>query len=186
VITVPRIEIADFVISQRAAAKMWAHRVSVDQLYDVLDNEYVVERNRLHRRAPYILLGRDNQGRCLASPIMPTDDPLIWRPVTAWYCKPSEAAKLSRGRRIMEEPVRYESMQEPLDDEERELMNPEFWDWETPVEAVTVGEPGAILEIRFTGNEIRRLGPRARAEGITVHEFVKRAALACAPDPATR
>ena len=26
--------------------------------------------------------------------------------------------------------IRYESTQEPLDDEERELMDPDNWDWE--------------------------------------------------------
>jgi hypothetical protein len=184
--TVPRIEIADFAISQRAAAKMWDHRISVDQLYDVLDNPYVVDRNRANRRAPYILIGRDNQGRCPAAPIVPTDDPLIWRPITAWYCKPSEAAKLGRGRRIMEQPTRYESLQEPLDDEERELMDPGSWDWNSQVDVSMVGTPGAILEIRFTRDEIMRLGPLARAEGVTVHEFVKRAALSRVPERASR
>ena len=32
----------------------------------------------------------------------------------------------------MKEPIRYESIQEPLDEEERELMDPESWDWENP------------------------------------------------------
>ena len=43
----------------------------------------------------------------------------------------------------MEGPVRYESLQEPLDDEERELMDPDNWDWDNPIEGVTVGECGS-------------------------------------------
>jgi hypothetical protein len=80
----------------------------------------------------------------------------------------------------------YESLQEPLDDEERELMDPEMWDWEHPMEGVRTPNPQAILEIRFNHDEIKRVGPAARAEGVTEHEFVKRAALARAPEPATR
>jgi hypothetical protein len=89
-----RIEIAKFLISDTAAEKFWDHGISTDQVESVLDNRWVTTRNRAGRAAPYILLGRDEQGRCLAIPIVPTDDRLVWRPITAWYCKPSEAAKL--------------------------------------------------------------------------------------------
>jgi hypothetical protein len=30
----------------------------------------------------------------------------------------------------MKKAIRYESTQEPLDEEERELMDPDNWDWE--------------------------------------------------------
>lgn len=173
----PRIEIADFRISQRVADKMWAHGVSVDQLYDVIENRYVVNRNRAQRAALYVLIGRDHQGRCIAIPIAPTDDPFVWRPITAWYCKPAESARLSLGKSIMEESIHYGSAQEPLDDEERALMDADSWDREPSVEGVTIGSPGAILEIRFTREEIARLGPIARAQGQTMHEFVRQAAL---------
>ena len=89
-----RIEIAKFQISDTVAEKFGDHGISTDQVESVLDNRWVTTRNRAGRAAPYILLGRDGQGRCLAIPIVPTDDRLVWRPVTAWYCKPSEAAKL--------------------------------------------------------------------------------------------
>jgi hypothetical protein len=87
----------------------------------------------------------------------------------------------------MTEPIRYESIQEPLDEEERELMNPDNWDWEHPIEGVTVGNPGLILPIHFTGDEIVLVEPVARAEGLSPHEFIKQAALAAAreksPEP---
>jgi hypothetical protein len=60
----------------------------------VLDHSFRVQKNRKERRAAYLVIGRDNQNQCLAIPIEPTYDPKIWRPVTAWYCKPSEWARL--------------------------------------------------------------------------------------------
>jgi hypothetical protein len=74
--------------------KMWRHGITTDQADAVLLGRSVIIRNRPDRAAPYMLIGRDDQGRCLTIPIVPTDDPLVWRVVTAWYCKPSEAAKL--------------------------------------------------------------------------------------------
>lgn len=90
----PRIQVARFDIGERAAAKFWAHGIRTDQVEAVLDNHWITTRNRAGRTAQILLIGRDNQGRCLTVPILPTADPLIWRPVTAWPCKPSELAKL--------------------------------------------------------------------------------------------
>ncbi len=86
----------------------------------------------------------------------------------------------------MSEPIRYESIQEPLDEEERELMDPDNWDWDNPVEVVVHPNPGAILPIRFTFKEAGRLQRMAHAEGITTHEFIKQAALARLPQEAPR
>jgi hypothetical protein len=76
----------------------------------------------------------------------------------------------------MTEPIRYESLQEPLDDEERLLMDPETWDWENAEEGVTVREPS--VSIRFTREEYMTLWDHAHAQGLTTHEFIRRAALA--------
>ncbi|MGH2617838.1 MAG: hypothetical protein ACRDJC_21625 [Thermomicrobiales bacterium] len=86
----------------------------------------------------------------------------------------------------MDKPIRYESIQEPLDDEERELMDPDNWDWENPIEGVTVGDPGAILPIHFTFDEYHHLSEAAHEQGLTTHEFIKQAALARLPQRATR
>ena len=45
----------------------------------------------------------------------------------------------------MKNRVRFDERQEPLDDEERELMNPEHWDWDSAVEGVPMRNVGAIL-----------------------------------------
>jgi hypothetical protein len=96
--TMGRIEVEDFDLTDRAIDKASWHRISADQIYAVLGHFRMAIRNRSERAASHILYGTDDQGRCLAIPINPTDDPLIWRPITAWYCKPREAAILRKAR----------------------------------------------------------------------------------------
>jgi hypothetical protein len=92
--TLARIEIAELNITTTAVDKLWNHGLRPAQVRCVLNRRWVAVRNRSGRAAPYLLIGRDDQGRCLAMPIVPTDDPLAWRIITGWYCKQSEAAKL--------------------------------------------------------------------------------------------
>lgn len=88
-----RITITRFISSERAA-KIWRHGVAIRQLDEVLANRHVITRNRSGRVAPHVVIGRDDQGRCLAIPVVPTDDPYVWRAITAWNCKSSEVAEL--------------------------------------------------------------------------------------------
>jgi hypothetical protein len=92
------IEIADFDVHDGTIDKLHAHGIGLAQLYEVLDRFWIVTRNRRQRTASHLLHGTDDQGRCLTIPIVATDDPSIWRPITAWYCKPGEAAILRRKR----------------------------------------------------------------------------------------
>ena len=92
--TMARFRVLDLLISERADDKMGIRGIGIDQVLDMLDNPYVVDRNRRNRAAEYLFIGRDNSGRCITVPILPADEPEVWRAVTAWYCKPSEAAKL--------------------------------------------------------------------------------------------
>jgi hypothetical protein len=64
----------------------------VDQ---ILDGDYYLGRNRRGRTATHIVIGLDYAGRCLAVPVIATDIPGTWRPITAWPCKDSEWARLS-------------------------------------------------------------------------------------------
>ena len=50
----------------------------------------------------------------------------------------------------MNRPIRYESIQEPLDEEEREIMDPDNWDWENPIEVVVSDNLIITLEIDLT------------------------------------
>ena len=74
----------------------------------------------------------------------------------------------------MKKEIRYESIQEPLDDEERELMNPDNWDWDNVTEGVTVGEPRASLTIPLTFDELDAIVEAAHAQGLSTEEFIKR------------
>jgi hypothetical protein len=59
-------------------------------------------------------------------------------------------------------------------------MDPDTWDWETPVEVVIAENLGLIMPIEVTFEEYGRLEQRARAEGLTPHAFMKRMALEAA------
>jgi hypothetical protein len=89
-----KIPILEFEISLRAESKIWEHRITRRQIHELLGNRWIVVRNRKNRAADYVVIGRDDNGRCITVPILPTESPTIWRPVTAWYCKQGEAARL--------------------------------------------------------------------------------------------
>lgn len=89
-----RVTIREFTINERAADKFWVHGLTRRQVEEVLLNRFVVTINRKDRAAQYLAIGRDNNGRCITIPVVATDEPSVWRPITAWYCKPGEAAKL--------------------------------------------------------------------------------------------
>jgi hypothetical protein len=93
-----RIDIADFRITPITETKFWSHSINADQVYAVLDHFWTAIRKRKDRAASHILLGTDHQGRCIAIPINATEDPFIWRPITAWPCEPREAAILRKAR----------------------------------------------------------------------------------------
>ena len=71
----------------------------------------------------------------------------------------------------------HESIQEPLDDEERELMNPDNWDWDNVIEGVTVSDPRASLTIPLTFDELDAIVEAAHAQGLSTEEFIKRLVL---------
>jgi hypothetical protein len=88
--------IQGFAFDEENEDEMAAHGVSPDQLLEVLDAPYRVKKNRRGRRASHLIIGRDRQNQCIAIPIEPTYDRVIWRPVTAWFCKPHEWGWLPR------------------------------------------------------------------------------------------
>lgn len=90
----PPATVESFVIDDVNESKFWSHGLTREAVIQVLGNRRVVVRNRKGRTADYLLIGRDDSNRCLTIPILPTADPYTWRPITAWFCKPSEAAKL--------------------------------------------------------------------------------------------
>jgi hypothetical protein len=90
--------VADFLLDDENIAKFWSHGLSAEQVRQVLDNPFTVIPNRKNRRASYLIIGRDWNGQCITIPIESTYDAILWRPVTAWRCKASEAARLPQRR----------------------------------------------------------------------------------------
>ena len=77
----------------------------------------------------------------------------------------------------MNEPIRYDSTQEPLDEEERELMNPNNWDWDSAEEGIPVPNAGAVLRVRFAREEFIALARMAREEGVGPVELIRQTML---------
>lgn len=65
----------------------------------------------------------------------------------------------------------------PLDDEEPELMDPETWDWDSDEELSPAPHPSGVLPIRFSLEEMTRVGRAADAERLTIYEYVKQSTL---------
>ena len=86
--------ILDFLFDEENERKITVNGLSVRRVHQLLDNPYLLVPNRKNRRAPFLLVGRDNGGACMAVPIEGTYDETLWRPVTAWRCKDRESQLL--------------------------------------------------------------------------------------------
>ncbi len=71
----------------------------------------------------------------------------------------------------------HKTMSEPLDDEERQLMDPDTWDWENIMEGTPNPDPHMIFEVRLSLDELSQIEPAAIAKGMTVIAYLKQAAL---------
>jgi hypothetical protein len=80
----------------------------------------------------------------------------------------------------MKHPELDDTLREPVDDEERELMDPDTWDWETAQEAIVEPSGYSITEVRLSFDELSRIERAAIAEGMTVNAYMRYAALRCA------
>ena len=94
----PRVPVLGFLYDEENLEKIGRHGLSDARVDQVLSNEHILIDNRKQRRARYLVIGRDNGGACITVPIEPTGDPVLWRPVTAWPCKPHERARLDRSK----------------------------------------------------------------------------------------
>jgi hypothetical protein len=80
----------------------------------------------------------------------------------------------------MEQLEQDERRREPLDDEERELMDPDTWDWESAQEAIVEPSGYSITEVRLSYKELSHIERAAIAKGMTVNAYLRDAALRCA------
>lgn len=76
--------------------------------------------------------------------------------------------------------VRLESLDPPHDAEERELMNPDAWDWEHPAEGQTATNVTATFEVSFDRDQVRLLSKAARAANLPVGRYIQQVALKAA------
>ena len=96
----PRIEA--LLIDDENEDKITSHGLSVSQVLQVLDDVHLVLSNRKRRRGLYLIIGRDNGGACISVPVERTREATVWRPITAWPCKPHERTLLERRGRWSE------------------------------------------------------------------------------------
>jgi len=95
---VSSIIITEFLIDDANEDEFANHGLSSDDVLQVLENPYIVGRNRrpdVHR-ATHLLIGRDNGGGPITIPIEPTHIPEWWRPVTAWPSGKWDYAELEK------------------------------------------------------------------------------------------
>ena len=92
-----RPQILGFLIDDENEEKFAMHGLKERQVRQVLESEFVIQTNRRSRRGLFLVIGEDFGGACIANPIESTHDSNLWRPITAWPCKPSEFTILHRG-----------------------------------------------------------------------------------------
>jgi uncharacterized DUF497 family protein len=90
----PRIE--DFLFDEENEEEITTHGLSIFQVLQILENISIIVPNRKYRRGVYLIVGRDNGGKCISSPIEPTYKAGLWRPITAWPSKKGEETELVR------------------------------------------------------------------------------------------
>lgn len=86
----------------------------------------------------------------------------------------------------MTHPELEDRLREPLDDEERELMDPETWDWDSAEVLPPVPASYTITEIHLSRDELALLDRAAQAEGLTVSAYLRQAALERALHPVSQ
>jgi hypothetical protein len=87
------VDIYDLAIDDRNEDEFAAHRVTVREVKQVLDETPRVFRNGGTGNAPYVIVGPTYGGRLLTIPIDPTPVPTTWRPRTAYDASPRDRAR---------------------------------------------------------------------------------------------
>ncbi len=80
----------------------------------------------------------------------------------------------------MEPSIPYGALQGPTDDEERELMDSDTWDWDSAVDADVVENPQISFPVALSLEEHRSIALAARAKQLTTPAYIKHVALRAA------
>lgn len=86
------IDVSDLLFNDENDAKFARHRISPEDVQQVLDNRPRFYRNRPERRAAYVMIGPTFDDRLLVVP-MEAIDAGLWRPVTAFEPTPQQASR---------------------------------------------------------------------------------------------
>lgn len=94
-----RVQIEAFLFDEENEQKIAVHGLSISRIAQILDNRFLIVRNKRRRRGLYLLIGRDWGGAYISVPIEATNDPVVWRPITAWPSKKGEQTLYEQGWR---------------------------------------------------------------------------------------
>ncbi len=90
------IEIDAIEVDDYNESEMNRHGVSVREVLQVVNGDFEVLRNAKAHDAPYLMVGKTLAGRWLTIPIVPTDQPGVWRPATAFPARQADRTRLKR------------------------------------------------------------------------------------------
>ena len=88
------IRIAELEFDDYNEAELAVHRITPNEVMQMLRNRFTVRRNRRNRAGNRQLIGETDGGRVLTVILAPTDLPDRWRPVTGWDSSLEERRQL--------------------------------------------------------------------------------------------
>jgi uncharacterized DUF497 family protein len=77
-------------------AHMAKHGVTPREVNQMVENPHLLVRNRKHKRARLLMIGRTHGGRALCVPLAKTPEDHVWRPVTAFAASEAQTKLLDR------------------------------------------------------------------------------------------
>lgn len=86
----PALDVEDLLFDDENEAKFATHRVSAEEVQEVLESRPRFYENRRRRRASHVMMGLTFDRRLLVVPIERVQ-PGLWRPVTAFDPTPTQA-----------------------------------------------------------------------------------------------
>jgi hypothetical protein len=87
------IRIDDLEFDEGNEDEMAAHRVTAEEVRQVLDERPVFLPNKKGHAAPVVMIGPTFGGRLLTVPLARTNAPTTWRPASAWDSSRGEVTR---------------------------------------------------------------------------------------------
>lgn len=93
-----RLRIFEFQFDDWNREELHRHRVTEDEVRQVLDNDPVFLPNVKAGMAPVVMIGYTFGGRLLTIPLDRTPVEHVWRPATGWDASPDQRARHAAAR----------------------------------------------------------------------------------------